>query len=157
MLLVILVALAIAAGLVGIIVPMLPGSVLVAAAIGVWALVRDEPGAWWTFVIAAALILVGTAVKYLVPGKRLKQSGVPGTSLLAGAALGIVGFFVIPVVGLPVGFVLGIYAAEWNRLGHAEALPATIAALKAIGLGIVIELAFSTAAALVWAIGVVAT
>ena len=27
--------------------------------------------------------------------------------------LGIIGFFVIPVVGLVIGFVLGVYLAEW--------------------------------------------
>ena len=33
-------------------------------------------------------------------------------SLGAGAVLGVIGFFVIPVVGLVVGFVLGVYLAE---------------------------------------------
>ena len=31
--------------------------------------------------------------------------------------LGIVGFFVVPVVGLLLGFVLGVYLAELARLG----------------------------------------
>ena len=28
----------------------------------------------------------------------------------------IIGFFVIPVIGMPIGFVVGVYAAEWYRL-----------------------------------------
>jgi uncharacterized protein YqgC (DUF456 family) len=156
MTLVVLVALAIAVGLVGMVVPLLPGSLLVGAAIGVWALVRAEPGAWVTFAVAAGLLAVGVVVKYLVPGRRLAESGVPGTSLLVGACLGLVGFFVVPVLGLPLGFVAGIYGAEWVRQGHERALPATIAALRAVGTGIAIELAFGLAAALVWVVGVVA-
>ena len=55
-------------------------------------------------------------------------------------ALGVVGFFVIPVVGLFVGFVLGIYLAERRRVGQADAWPSTKAALRAVGLSILIEL-----------------
>lgn len=156
-LLVILVALAIAVGLVGIVVPMLPGSLLVGAAILVWAVVENTPGAWVTFVVALSLIAAGTVTKYLIPGKRLQRSGVPNSTLLLGGVLGIVGFFVVPVVGLPLGFVLGVYLAEWRRTSQAEAGPATWNALKAVGLGMVIEFSFSVLAAAAWAIGVLAT
>ncbi|MFL6061490.1 MAG: DUF456 domain-containing protein, partial [Marmoricola sp.] len=123
MLLVVLVALGIAVGLVGIVVPMLPGSLLVGASVLVWALVHGGGGAWATFASVALLLLTGTVVKYLVPGRRLQASGVPTTSLLAGGVLGVVGFFVVPVLGLPLGFVLGIYLAEWQRTSHDRAWP----------------------------------
>ena len=101
--------------------------------------------------------MVGAVVKYLVPGRRLQRAGVPSTTLLAGGALGVVGFFVVPVVGLPLGFLLGVYLVEWRRLGHREAWPATVHALRAVGLGIAIELGFGTLAAATWAVGVVLT
>lgn len=153
----ILVAVAIAVGLVGILVPILPGSLLVAAAILVWATERGETAAWVVLGVALALLAAGGVVKYLVPGRRLQRAGVPTSTLLAGAALGVVGFFVVPVVGLPLGFVLGIYLAQWRRLGHRDAWPATVHALKAVGLGILIELTFGTLAAATWAVGVVLT
>jgi uncharacterized protein YqgC (DUF456 family) len=153
----ILVAVAIAVGLVGIVVPMLPGSLLVAAAIVVWATDRGGTTAWVVLAIALALLLLGEVVKYLVPGRRLQRAGVPNSTLVAGAVLGVVGFFVVPVVGLPLGFVLGIYLAELRRLGHRDAWPATVNALKAVGLGILIELAFGVLAAATWAVGVVIT
>lgn len=156
-LLVVLVALAIALGLVGIVIPMLPGSLLVGAAIGIWAVAENTAGAWVTFVIAACLIAAGTITKYLIPGKRLQASGVPNSTLLIGGVLGIVGFFVVPVVGLPLGFVAGVYLAEWRRTSHAEAGPATWSALKAVGLGMLIEFGFSVLAAAVWAVGVLLT
>jgi uncharacterized protein YqgC (DUF456 family) len=153
----VLVALGIAVGLVGILVPVLPGSLLVAAAILVWALDGGSATSWLVAVASLALLAAGTVVKYLVPGRRLQRAGVPSRTLLAGGALGVVGFFVLPVVGLPVGFLLGVYLAQWHRLGRAAAWPATVQALKAVGLGIVIELGFGILAAATWAVGVVLT
>lgn len=153
----ILVALAIAVGLTGILVPALPGSLLIGAAVVAWALERGGATAWAVTAVALGLLVTGTVVKYLVPGRRLQRAGVPTSTLLAGAALGVVGFFLVPVVGLLLGFVLGVYLVEWRRLGGRDAWPATVHALKATGLGILIELAFGVLAAATWAIGVVLT
>lgn len=153
----ILVGLAIAVGLAGVLVPVLPGSLLVAAAILVWATERGGTTAWIVTAVALGLLVAGVVVKYLVPGRRLRRAGVPSRTLLAGAGLGIVGFFVVPVVGLPLGFVLGIYLVELRRLGHDRAWPATVHALKAVGLGLAIELTFGVLAAATWAVGVVIT
>lgn len=152
-----LVALAIAIGLAGVLVPVLPGSVLVGAAIAVWAIADGSATAWLVLAVALALLGTGVVVKYLVPGRRLQRAGIPSSTLLLGAVLGVVGFFVVPVVGLPLGFVLGVYLSEWRRLGHRDAWPATVRALSAVGLGIVIELLFGTLAAATWVIGVVLT
>jgi uncharacterized protein YqgC (DUF456 family) len=152
-----LVALAIAVGLVGIVVPILPGSVLVLAAVLVWAWATGGTTAWLAFAVAAAVLVVGNVVKYLVPNRRLKDAGVPASTQWIGAALGVVGFFVIPVVGLFVGFVLGIYLAEYRRLGGRAAWPSTSHALKAVGISIAIELAAALVATCVWVTGVVLT
>ena len=79
-------------------------------------------------------------MKYVVPGRRLKDNDIPSSTLLLGGLLGIVGFFVIPVIGLLIGFVLGVYLAELRRVGSDAAWPATKHALKAVGLSILIEL-----------------
>jgi uncharacterized protein YqgC (DUF456 family) len=152
-----LVALAIAVGLVGILVPVLPGSVLVLGAILVWSWAVGGAAAWVVFGVAAALLLVGGVVKYLVPNRRLRDAGIPASTQWIGAGLGIVGFFVIPVVGLLVGFVLGVYLAEYRRVGGTAAWPSTRHALKAVGLSILIELAAGVAATSVWVAGVVIT
>jgi len=152
-----LVALAIAVGLVGILVPILPGSVLVLAAILVWAWQIGGATAWTVFGVAAAVLVLGGVVKYLVPNRRLKDAGIPASTQWVGAALGVVGFFVIPVVGLFVGFVLGVYLAEHHRLGARAAWPSTRHALKAVGLSILIELAAGVVATCVWIAGVVLT
>ncbi len=46
----------------------------------------------------------------------------------------------IPVVGVVLGFVLGVYLAERLRVGGAAAWPATRGALAAVGWSIAIEL-----------------
>jgi hypothetical protein len=81
---------------------------------------------------------------------------VPRRSIVIGALLGIVGFFVVPVVGLFVGFILGVYGSEQTQLGsHATAWPSTVHALKAVGVAILIELAAGLLVAATW-LGVVA-
>lgn len=144
-------------GLLGIVVPVLPGSVLVALAVVVWASEVRTGTAWVVAAAAVTLIAAGSIVKYAVPGRRLKASGVPTSTLLLGGVGAVVGFFVVPVVGLLVGFVAGIYLAERRRLGAAAAWPATRGALRAVGLGILIELVAATLAAATWLVAVVLT
>jgi hypothetical protein len=92
-----------------------------------------------------------------VPGRHLKELGIPSSTQWTGVALGLVGFFVIPVIGLFIGFVLGVYLAEHRRLGARAAWPSTVAALRAAGLSILIELVAGMLTAAVWVAGVVAT
>jgi len=153
----ILVALAIAVGLVGIVVPILPGTVLVGAAILVWAWSVGEATAWLVLAVAVVILAAGTVTKYLLPGRRLQSAGIPASTQWFGALLGVVGFFVVPVVGLVLGFVLGVYLAELRRVGSAEAWPSTVHSLKAVGLSILIELAAALAATAAWGVGVVVT
>lgn len=155
----VLVAIVIAVGLAGILVPVLPGgSLLVGAAILGWAAWQGSATAWVVFAIAAVLLVAGVIVKYAVPGRRLKEVGVPFSTQLVGALLGIVGFFVIPVVGLVIGFVLGVYLAELRRLRDSGAAwGSTKHALRAAGLSILIELCAGVLATAAWVAGVVAT
>jgi len=152
-----LAGLAIAVGLVGILVPVLPGSVLIVGGALGWAVVTGGATAWTVFGVVAAIVVAGAVVKYVVPSRRLGVVGIPASTQLAGGVLGLVGFFVVPVVGLVLGFVAGVYLAELRRVGSGQAWPSTWHALKAAGLAIVIELAAGVAAAVVWAAGVVAT
>jgi uncharacterized protein len=153
----VLVALAIATGIVGVVVPVLPGALLAWAAIAVWALAVGSTTAW--AVLAIATLLTGGAqlVKLLVPGRRLRNAGVPHRSIFAGVLLGGVGFFLIPVVGFFIGFPLGVYVEERRRLGpHAAAWQSTREALRAMGLSILIELTATVLAAGAWLAAVLA-
>lgn len=139
-------------GIFGIVVPVVPGTILVALGIGIWASENGSTSAWVTFGVAAACLVVGAVVKYTVPGRRLKAT-VPTSTLVVGGLCAVAGFFVIPVVGALAGFPLGVYLAERVRVGADGAWPSTKAALKALGVSILIELTAAVLAAGVWVAG----
>jgi uncharacterized protein YqgC (DUF456 family) len=147
--------LAIVVGIFGAIVPLLPGVILCWLGAVVWALFVGGGWVRWVVLVVATLVaLVGLVVKYAWPGRNLKRGGVPNGTLLAGGLLGLVGFFVIPVVGLILGFVLGVWLAERMRLGDSgQAWPSTKHALKAAGLSMLVELATALMIAFVWVMG----
>jgi uncharacterized protein YqgC (DUF456 family) len=151
----VVVGLVIVVGLVGVVVPVLPGVVLVLAAVVAWVLERQDAVGWTVLAVVVVVFAVGQVAKYLLPGRRLKQAGVPARTTWAGVALGVVGFFVVPVVGVFLGFVLGIYLAERARLHtHSAAWPSTVHALRAAGWSVLIELATGLVMATTWAVGV---
>ncbi|GAA1151183.1 DUF456 domain-containing protein [Kribbella jejuensis] len=151
----VLAGIAIFVGIVGIVLPILPGAILSLAAILVWAIVAKSATGWVVFGIAAVLIGTSQVVKYVVPERRLREAGVPRRSMIVGVLLGIVGFFVIPVVGMFVGFPIGVYLSELQRQRtHRAAWTSTKHALRETGVSMLIELAGTSLAAAVWLIAV---
>lgn len=148
-----LAGLVILVGLVGIVVPILPGSVLIVGAVLVWAIYAGAGAAWAVFAVATTLVVLGQVVKYVVPGRGLRNAGVTARSIMAGGLLGIVGFFVVPVIGLVLGFILGVYVSELQRVGRDRAWPSTVAAVKAVGLSVFVELVAGLLATGVWLVG----
>jgi uncharacterized protein len=147
----VLVGLAILVGLVGVVVPVLPGAVLVWAAILVWSLATKTTLAWAVLGAATVSVAAVQVVKYVIPDRQLRAGGVPRRSVVLGGLLALVGFFVIPVVGLVVGFVAGVYLSERQRLrDHDAAWRATLLAAKAVGVSVLIELAGALLAATAW-------
>ena len=153
----VLAGLTILVGILGVILPVIPGLILCWAGVVVWAIFGEATGGvrWGVAGLATLIALTGTLIKYLWPGKRLKDSGVPTMSMLAGGVLGLIGFFVVPVVGLVLGFVLGIWLAEYGRVGRDKAWPSTRGALGAVGLSLLVEFAAALAIAVVWVFGLV--
>ena len=152
-----LVGLAILLGIVGTIVPILPGALLVAGAVLIWAFLTGGTTAWLVAIAAVGIIALGQLLKYLIPGKQLKATGVPNWVLFVGALVGIVGFFVVPVIGLILGFVLGVFLSEAARLRtFQDAWPTTLQAMKSAGWSVLIEFGSAVLAASVWVGGLVA-
>lgn len=151
----VLVGLAILVGLFGIVLPVLPGLALEVGAVLLWAFVEGGGRAWTVGIMAFAVAVAGTVVKYLVPGKRLRVAGIPRSTLMQAGILAIIGFFVIPVIGAVIGFVAGTYLAERSRLGADRAWPSTRSSVAAVGLAIGIELAAGFAIAALWLIAII--
>jgi uncharacterized protein len=145
-------------GLIGVVVPVLPGLWLSWLAVLIWSLFESSLIGWVVLVAATVLLALSQVVKFLIPGRRMRVAGVSWTSTAIGSVLGVVGFFAIPVIGLFIGFPLGVYLAERVRLGsHSQAWTSTVHALKAMGLSILIELGAGLLMAAAWLAGVVAS
>jgi uncharacterized protein YqgC (DUF456 family) len=148
-------ALLILIGMVGIVIPVIPGLLLCLAAVFLWALDTGTTVGWWVFGVCAALWLAGMALQYAVPGRRMRAAGVRRSTLVLAVLVAIVGLFVIPVVGGPLGFVLGIYLVELSHSrDRSAAWASTRAALRAVFLSIGIELLAALAIAVTWLVGV---
>jgi uncharacterized protein len=138
-------------GLLGVVVPVLPGLLLIAGAGVAWALADPEPARWIIAVAMVALALGGTISGTVLPARRAAAAGAPPSALAAGVVGMILGFFLVPVVGALVGFPAGIFVAERARLRDGPAARATtIATLKGAALGIGIQLVAGVAMIAIW-------
>ena len=147
----VIVGLIIVLGLGGALTQIYPGPAIVLAAVAVWAFMTGGTAAWVVLAVSAVAVVVTSAGKYVLVGRRLQRAGVPGASLLVGGLVGMAGFFLVPVVGLPIGFTLGGYLWELVRgTDQVGARAAAWEAVKAQGLAILFELGGCLVAAAAW-------
>jgi uncharacterized protein YqgC (DUF456 family) len=128
-------------GLVGVLVPGVPGSWLVWAAVLWWALKDPQPVAWFVLVGATVALFLSQVVRWALPPRKLRTSGAtPRMGVYAGVGA-FLGFFLIPVLGAIPGFMAGIYLSERLRLGrHGEARAALRTAMRSGGSSVLAEL-----------------
>lgn len=153
----VLAGLAVLAGLVGIVTVILPGLALQVIAIVIWAFVESSFVGWTILGLVIVIAVAAIILKYLYPGRRLREAGIPGWLLFLAILFAIVGLFAVPVVGAPLAFVLTIYTFERTRLGKAVAWPSTKTALRAVFTSIGIELAGGFVIVLVFFAGALLT
>ena len=84
----------------------------------------------------------------------MRAADVRTSVLVVGGIAGVVGFFVIPVIGLLIGFVLGVFAAELSIRGNVtRAWASTWHALKGVALSVGVELTGALLATIAWVVG----
>ena len=83
----------IAVGVAGIVVPVLPGSILILLAFLGWAIGVSSGAGWWSFAFGALFALSGLSASAVLTGRKLKQRQIPNRSVLIGLAAGIAGMF----------------------------------------------------------------
>jgi uncharacterized protein YqgC (DUF456 family) len=141
--------------LIGVVVPVLPGLLIVwilGVATTLW--VGADTTGWVIAGVLTVLFAAGTAATIWLPARQGRQGGAPASSMWLAALGGIVGFFVIPVVGLLVGAAAGLYLAEQRRLGSGtEARRSVTAVVRAYGVGVVVELVLGLLMIIVWLVG----
>lgn len=144
-------------GIIGIVIPVIPGLLLTLGGALVWALQTGTTLGWVLFGLCCVWFAAGVAGQFLIPGRRMKREGVGSLTLVLAVLLAIAGFFVIPVVGAVVGFVGGIFAVELSRSrDRSHAWQRTKVALKAVVTGMGIELIAAFAIAATYIVGVIA-
>ena len=152
----VLIALAMLVGLVGTALPLVPGLPIVWLAALVYGLVEGF-GTTGTvaFGVISVLAVAGIIGGVVLPHRHVAARGAARSSVMAGAVGAIVGFFVIPVIGLIIGGIVGIYAMELRRTGDSAAAWATTKTLLVgFGLGVLLELSAGVLMVVVWVVWV---
>jgi uncharacterized protein YqgC (DUF456 family) len=152
-----LIAIVMAVGITGIIVPWLPGLVLVWLSGLVWAWLDGGGSTRWTvFAVMTMFFAVGSWASFILPASQTRNA--PPKTLTVASLLGIAGFFLIPVIGGPIGFAAGVYLM--NIVGGAttpQAYRMTVATVKAFGWVVAAQLACASAIAVTWIVGLLRT
>ncbi|MCX4584876.1 DUF456 domain-containing protein [Streptomyces sp. NBC_01481] len=136
-----LVGLVMLLGLLGVLVPGVPGRWLVWASVMWWSLHEKTGTAWALLVGATVVLLVDQVLVWLLPPRRLRGVGVTRRMVVSAGVGALIGFFLIPVVGAIPGFIGGIYGSERLRLGgHGPAAASTRTVMRAVGTSVLVEL-----------------
>ena len=139
-------------GLCGVVIPLLPGLALIWVAALVYGFaVGWGPGAFAVMVILSLLMTVSIVKSVVVPRRAAAGGGASGRAQLGGLAGAVAGFFLIPVVGVIVGALLGVLAAEFAiKRDWGEAWTATKATARGFGVSVLIDLGLGLVMIAVW-------
>lgn len=140
-------------GLVSVPAPGVPGTLLCWAAVLWWATLEHTSLTWGVLAGATGLLAVAQVVVWLMPARRIRESGLTWRTLMNAGAVAVAGFCVLPVLGAVLGFVGTIYVTERARLGggHRTAWTATRVAMRAVGGSVLVELMACLLVAGAWA------
>ena len=146
------VAIVMAIGLIGTVIPFVPGLPLIWIAALVYGLVEEFDGPGITaMVLISGLMVAGIGAKYALAGRSARRSGAPTSTIVFAGVLAFIGFFVIPVIGAVIGGILGILLAERLRLGDwGAAFSSTKAVTISLGVGVMLEIVAGLLMILCW-------
>lgn len=143
-----------AIGLLGTLLPILPGLALMWGAGLVFGLSTGfDTTAWVALTLMTAVVVGAGWLAIRLPAKRTSAAGVGIGAQLLALALAVVGFFAIPVVGAAVGFVAGIYLTRIaTTRSRSDAWESTTAALLALWHAAAIQFGAGVLVILIWVI-----
>lgn len=144
-------------GLVGVVLPVLPGSLVVwVATAGTLLLHRPDAVALALTVGLGALSLAGSLATLVLPTRTGWAGGASRSSFALAAVGGVLGFFLLPVLGFLIGALAGLVVGEWRRLGEwRPAWGSTLRVLGSYGIGVLVELGVALVMVAVWVTAVV--
>ena len=139
-------------GLAGTVVPVLPGLVVLwTAGLTYGFLVGFGPIGIGIMVAFTTILGLSVAKSFLLPRRMAEGNDVSIWAQLAAIAGAIVGFFVVPIIGVVLGALVGLFLAEWIK--HRRIGPAwegTKAVGKAFGLSALIDVGLGLVMFALW-------
>ena len=103
-------------GLFGLIIPVVPGLVIIwVAAVGYGIASGFGTLGWIMFAIISLLMATGSVIDNVLMGTQARQSGASWVSIAAALVFGLAGNFVLPVIGGLIAALLALFVAEWIR------------------------------------------
>jgi len=105
-------------GLIGTVLPIIPGTVLILLAAFLYGLVEGfQVIGWPTLALLLVLTVIATSADLWVSSVGAKVGGASGWSVVIGLIGGLIGFVVFNLLGAILGAVLGVLLTEIIRLG----------------------------------------
>ncbi|MDX6767331.1 MAG: DUF456 domain-containing protein [Candidatus Methylacidiphilales bacterium] len=146
----ILVVAAMVVGLAGVVLPVLPGQILIWGAAILHKIYFPDVLSWWTIALMGVAVLVGTVIEW--------ASGVAGVKWFGGTKWGMAGAVIGGLVGLFFGLLPGLLIGPLIGAVIAEMIFArrTLKDSSKAGLGVAAGLAVSTVAKLALALLMIA-
>ena len=128
-------------GLLGLVVPIMPGLVIIwVAALGYGLFAGFGTLGWVMFALITVLMIVGSVVDNILMGAKAHESGAPWWVVLVALAAGILGNFALPIIGGLVAALLALFLVEYIRRKNAkEALKSMKGMLIGCGWAFVIR------------------
>lgn len=112
-------------GLFGLIIPIFPGIPIIwlsALVYGGFQLAggRMDGWGWFFFALITILMVIGTTIDNIIIARKLRETGTPWKSIFIGYGAGIVSSLFLTPFSALVMTPLGLYIAEFRRLGNAR-------------------------------------
>jgi len=128
-------------GLLGLVVPIMPGLVIIwVAALGYGLFAGFGTLGWVMFALITVLMIVGSVVDNILMGAKAHESGAPWWVVLVALLAGILGNFALPIIGGLLAALLALFLVEYIRRKNAkEALKSMKGMLIGCGWAFVIR------------------
>lgn len=133
-------------GIIGSLIPVIPGTLIVWATVILYALAERANGYESldpiTLIVISIIALVTGLSDIWLPFLGAKSTGQSKRSIILGFAGGIIGTFLIPIpiVGMLIGYVIGLFLGEYHKVRDAnEAVRAGVKGLTNWGAATLIQ------------------
>ncbi|MEM9565820.1 MAG: DUF456 domain-containing protein [Actinomycetota bacterium] len=150
----VVVAVVMVIGLAGVVVPVVPGLLLMWVAALLYGFAVGWSGLGiGVMVVLSVLVVTSLILGVIVPRRAAADSGASGLAQVGALIGAVVGFFVIPLVGVIVGAVVGLLIVEYLRNDDWDlAWTAAKGTLRGFGISILIDLGLGLVMLTAWSV-----